>query len=32
MSERPKGGDFDKGWYYLPTLLTNVPEDSNRDR
>jgi succinate-semialdehyde dehydrogenase/glutarate-semialdehyde dehydrogenase len=26
--ERPKGGDFDKGWYYLPTLLTNVPEDS----
>ncbi|HTM07276.1 MAG TPA: aldehyde dehydrogenase family protein [Verrucomicrobiae bacterium] len=26
--ERPKGGDLDKGWYYLPTLLTNVPEDS----
>jgi len=26
--ERPKGGDFDKGWFYLPTLLTNVPEDS----
>jgi succinate-semialdehyde dehydrogenase / glutarate-semialdehyde dehydrogenase len=26
--ERPKGGDFDKGNFYLPTLLTNVPEDS----
>ncbi|HKA32841.1 MAG TPA: aldehyde dehydrogenase family protein [Candidatus Binatia bacterium] len=26
--ERPKGGDLDKGWFYLPTLLTNVPEDS----
>ncbi|HEY1269729.1 MAG TPA: aldehyde dehydrogenase family protein [Candidatus Binatia bacterium] len=26
--ERPKGGDFDKGHFYLPTLLTNVPEDS----
>jgi acyl-CoA reductase-like NAD-dependent aldehyde dehydrogenase len=26
--ERPKGGDLDKGWYYLPTLLTHVPEDS----
>ncbi len=26
--ERPKGGDFDKGYFYLPTLLTNVPEDS----
>jgi len=26
--ERPKGGDLDKGWFYLPTLLSNVPEDS----
>ncbi|MEO6164696.1 MAG: aldehyde dehydrogenase family protein, partial [Candidatus Binatia bacterium] len=26
--ERPKGGDFDQGFYYLPTLMTNVPEDS----
>jgi succinate-semialdehyde dehydrogenase/glutarate-semialdehyde dehydrogenase len=26
--ERPKGGDFDKGHFYLPTLLTSVPEDS----
>ncbi|HEY6199713.1 MAG TPA: aldehyde dehydrogenase family protein [Candidatus Binatia bacterium] len=26
--ERPKGGDLDKGWFYLPTLLTSVPEDS----
>ena len=26
--ERPKGGDFDKGFFYLPTLMTNVPEDS----
>jgi len=26
--ERPKGGDADKGFYYLPTLLTNVPEDA----
>lgn len=26
--ERPKGGELDKGWFYLPTLLTNVPEDS----
>ncbi|HEX9443071.1 MAG TPA: aldehyde dehydrogenase family protein [Candidatus Binatia bacterium] len=26
--ERPKGGDLDKGWYYLPTLLTNVPDDA----
>ena len=25
---RPKGGDLDKGWYYLPTLLTNVPDDA----
>ena len=26
--ERPKGGDLDKGFYYLPTLLTNVPDDA----
>ena len=26
--ERPKGGDFDQGFFYLPTLMTNVPEDS----
>jgi succinate-semialdehyde dehydrogenase/glutarate-semialdehyde dehydrogenase len=26
--ERPKGGDFEKGFFYLPTLLTNVPEDA----
>lgn len=26
--ERPKGGDHDKGFFYLPTLLTNVPDDS----
>ncbi len=26
--ERPKGGDFDKGFYYLPTLMTNVPDDA----
>jgi succinate-semialdehyde dehydrogenase/glutarate-semialdehyde dehydrogenase len=26
--ERPKGGDLDKGYFYLPTLLTNVPEDA----
>src|SRR5918992_179995 len=23
--ERPKGGDFDKGFYYMPTLMSNVP-------
>ncbi len=26
--ERPSGGDTDKGFFYLPTLLTNVPEDA----
>jgi acyl-CoA reductase-like NAD-dependent aldehyde dehydrogenase len=26
--ERPKGGDMDKGNFYLPTLLTNVPDDA----
>ncbi|MGZ8480380.1 MAG: aldehyde dehydrogenase family protein, partial [Candidatus Binatia bacterium] len=26
--ERPKGAEFDNGFYYLPTLMTNVPEDS----
>jgi len=26
--ERPKGADFDKGFFYLPTLLSNVPEDA----
>ena len=26
--ERPKGGDLDKGYFYLPTLLTNVPADA----
>jgi succinate-semialdehyde dehydrogenase/glutarate-semialdehyde dehydrogenase len=26
--ERPKGGDLDKGFFYLPTLLTNVPDDA----
>ena len=26
--ERPKGGDLNKGFYYLPTLLTNVPDDA----
>jgi succinate-semialdehyde dehydrogenase/glutarate-semialdehyde dehydrogenase len=25
---RPKGGDLDKGYFYLPTLLTNVPDDA----
>ena len=30
--ERPKGGDLDKGFYYLPTLLTNVPEDARATR
>ncbi|MGZ8479981.1 MAG: aldehyde dehydrogenase family protein, partial [Candidatus Binatia bacterium] len=23
--ERPKGAEFDNGFYYLPTLMTNVP-------
>jgi succinate-semialdehyde dehydrogenase/glutarate-semialdehyde dehydrogenase len=26
--ERAKGGDLDKGFFYLPTLLTNVPDDA----
>ena len=26
--ERPKGAEFDNGFFYLPTLMTNVPEDS----
>src|SRR6266508_2601226 len=26
--ERPKGGDFDKGFFYLPTLMSNVPDDA----
>ena len=26
--ERATGGELDKGFFYLPTLLTNVPEDA----
>jgi succinate-semialdehyde dehydrogenase/glutarate-semialdehyde dehydrogenase len=26
--ERPKGGDLNNGFYYLPTLLTDVPDDA----
>ena len=26
--ERPKGGDLNKGFFYLPTLLTDVPDDA----
>ena len=26
--ERPKGGDLDNGYFYLPTLITNVPDDA----
>jgi succinate-semialdehyde dehydrogenase/glutarate-semialdehyde dehydrogenase len=26
--ERPRGGDFDKGFFYLPTLMSNVPGDA----
>src|ERR671919_211576 len=26
--ERPKGGDMEKGFFYMPTLLTAVPEDA----
>ena len=26
--ERPKGGDLDKGFFYLPTLMSNVPDDA----
>jgi succinate-semialdehyde dehydrogenase/glutarate-semialdehyde dehydrogenase len=27
-AERPKGGDYDKGFYLLPTLVTNVDPES----
>jgi len=27
-AERPKGGDFDKGFFYLPTLMSDVPDDA----
>jgi succinate-semialdehyde dehydrogenase/glutarate-semialdehyde dehydrogenase len=27
-AERPKGTEFDSGYFYQPTLLNNVPEDS----
>jgi succinate-semialdehyde dehydrogenase / glutarate-semialdehyde dehydrogenase len=27
-AERPTGGELDKGFFYLPTLLTNVPDDA----
>jgi succinate-semialdehyde dehydrogenase/glutarate-semialdehyde dehydrogenase len=30
--ERPRGADFDKGFFYLPTLLGNVPEDARVTR
>jgi succinate-semialdehyde dehydrogenase / glutarate-semialdehyde dehydrogenase len=26
--ERAKGGDLDKGYFYLPTLLSDVPDDA----
>src|SRR5437762_13907293 len=26
--ERPKGGDLDRGHFYMPTLLSNVPDDA----
>ncbi len=26
--ERAKGGELDKGFFYLPTLLSNVPDDA----
>jgi succinate-semialdehyde dehydrogenase/glutarate-semialdehyde dehydrogenase len=26
--ERPSGGELDQGFYYLPTLLTDVPDDA----
>jgi acyl-CoA reductase-like NAD-dependent aldehyde dehydrogenase len=26
--ERPKGGDLDRGYFYMPTLLSNVPDDA----
>jgi len=30
--ERPKGGEYDKGFFYLPTLLANVPDDARVSR
>jgi succinate-semialdehyde dehydrogenase/glutarate-semialdehyde dehydrogenase len=30
--ERPRGGEFDQGFYYLPTLLTDVPLDARINR
>src|SRR3989338_9010512 len=30
--EKAKGGELDKGFFYLPTLLTNVPDDSKVSR
>lgn len=30
--ERPKGGDFDKGFFYLPTLMSDVPDDARMTR
>lgn len=30
--ERPKGGDYDKGFFYLATLLTHVPDDARISR
>src|ERR671923_2219812 len=30
--ERPKSGDMDKGFFYLPTLMANVPEDARMTR
>lgn len=30
--ERPRGGDFEQGFYYLPTLLTDVPRDARITR
>ncbi len=26
--ERPKGGDMDKGYFYTPTLMSDVPDDA----
>lgn len=30
--ERARGGDLDKGFFYLPTLLTGVPDDARITR
>jgi succinate-semialdehyde dehydrogenase/glutarate-semialdehyde dehydrogenase len=30
--ERPNGGDFDKGFFYLPTLMSNVADDARMTR